>query len=335
MTMQDATGTDTAELPEPVGPSRRHVLGALGVASGLLSSLGLNRPRAWADTPLRIGDQKGGARSLLEAAGMTTDGALPVQWSLFAGAPMLIQALAANAVDAGVIGDAPLVFAQAGGVPVKAIAGIQTDGTTTAIVVAKNSPLRSVRDLKGKRVATLRAQTGHYLTLAALRAAGMKDDDVAFVFIPPVSAKLALQSGAVDAWATWGPYISDAKIADGAREIVNGGKLMSGLSYVVATEAALRNRRDNLTAYLRRFRAAHRWMLTHQDAYAEVWGRDVGLPLPVARDVVRGLVGTVVPLTPDIIAKQQQVSDFMAETRMVPRRLDTAGIVDSSFTFQP
>ncbi|WP_342627164.1 hypothetical protein AAC691_01525 [Nguyenibacter vanlangensis] len=156
-----------------------------------------------------------------------------------------------------------------------------------------------------------------------------------FVFIPPVSAKLALQSGAVDAWATWGPYISDAKIADGAREIVNGGKLMSGLSYVVATEAALRNRRDDLTAYLRRFRAAHRWMLTHQDAYAEVWGRDVGLPLPVARDVVRGLVGTVVPLTPDIIAKQQQVSDFMAETRMVPRRLDTAGIVDSSFTFQP
>lgn len=310
-------------------PCRRGLLQAL-LAAGALAAA---RPAfAALPAPLRVGDQKGGARSLLAAAGHE-NGTAPLQWSLFAGAPMLIQALAADAVDVGVIGDAPLVFAQGGSETIRAVAGIQTDGTMTAIVARRDSPIRDVRDLKGRSIATLRAQTGHYLALAALRAAGMHDDDVRFVFIPPVAAKLALQTGAVDAWATWGPYISEAKIADGAREIVNGGRLMSGLSYVVATESALAARRDAVADYVRRLRAGHDWMRTHQDAYAAVWAADVGLSLPVARDVVRAMVGAVVPLGPEIIRKQQSVADFMFDTRMVPRRLSAAAVMESGFTF--
>ncbi|MBO1361876.1 ABC transporter substrate-binding protein [Acetobacter sacchari] len=307
-------------------PNRRQVLVGL-------SALTLPARPAVASTPLLVGDQKGGARSLFQASGVAYEGDAPLRWTLFAGAPMLIQAMTANAVEIGVVGDAPLVFAQGGGSPIKAIAGVQTDGTTTAIVVAKASSIQSISDLKGKRVATLRSQTGHYLTLAALRSSGLKYDDVQFVFIPPAAAKLALQTGAVDAWATWGPYISSAKIVDGAREIVNGGKLMSGLSYVVATDDALRDKRENIVAYLRSYRAAHQWMLKHPDAYAAVWAEEVGLPLPVARDVIKGMAGEVIPLSGDVIAKQQLVSDFMSETRLVPRFLDAHAIVDPSFKF--
>ncbi|WP_246789542.1 ABC transporter substrate-binding protein [Acetobacter nitrogenifigens] len=314
------------DITEIQTPSRRQIL--IG-----LSALALPVRPAGADTPLLVGDQKGGARSLFQASGVAYAGSASLRWSLFAGAPMLIQALTANAVDVGAIGDAPLVFAQGGGSPIKAIAGIQTDGTTTAVVVAKASSIQSVSDLKGKRIATLRSQTGHYLTLAALHAAGLKYDDVEFVFIPPAAAKLALQTGAVDAWATWGPYISSAKIVDGAREIVNGGKLMSGLSYVVATDNALRDKRENILTYLRSYRVAHQWMLKHPDSYATVWAEEVGLPLPVARDVIKGMVGEVVPLTDAVIAKQQLVSDFMSETRLVPRSLNAHAIIDSSFTF--
>ncbi|MBM9401451.1 ABC transporter substrate-binding protein [Gluconacetobacter azotocaptans] len=306
-----------------------------GLVRGLLAggTLAAAGPALAAPVPLRVGDQKGGARSLLAAAGQDHVPDYPLQWSLFAGAPMLIQALAADAIDTGVIGDAPLVFAQGGADTIRAVAGIQTDGTMTAIVVRHDSPIRSVRDLKGRSVATLRAQTGHYLALAALREAGLHDDDVHFVFIPPVSAKLALQTGAVDAWATWGPYISDAKVADGAREIVNGGRLMSGLSYVVATESALRTRRDAVADYVRRLRAGHDWMHTHLDEYAAVWAADVGLPLAVAKDVVRATQGTVVPLGPDVVRKQQAVSDFMFDTRMIPRRLAATAVMDTRFTF--
>ncbi|GBR04102.1 aliphatic sulfonate ABC transporter substrate-binding protein [Acetobacter oeni] len=271
--------------------------------------------------------------SVRAASGLTTGIVVPLQWSLFAGAPMLIQALTADAVDVGVIGDAPLVFAQAGASPIKAVAAIQTDGTMTAVIVRKDSPIRSVKDLKGRSVATLKSQTGHYLMLAALREAGLRDDDVRFVFIPPAAARMALQTGSVDAWATWGPYIAEAKINDGAREIVNGGHLMSGLSYVVATTAELRTRRDDIIAYTRLLRDGHQWMLTHEEDYATAWGKETGLSLPVAREVVRTMKATVTPIDPAIIQKQQFVSSFMTETKMIPATLDAGNVVDSSVTF--
>lgn len=310
--------------------SRRVFLAGLSSATGAHL---LSRSRALAATPLHVGDQKGGAQALLTAAGLTTRSPVPLQWSLFAGAPMLIQALTAGAVDVGVIGDAPLVFAQAGGSPIKAVAAIQTDGTMTAIVVRKDSPIRSIQDLKGRSIATLKSQTGHYLTLAALRDAGMHDDDVRFVFVPPTAAKMALQNGSVDAWATWGPYIADAKIDDGAREIVNGGRLMSGLSYVVATDEALQNQRNAIIAYNRLLRDGHQWMLTHAEDYAVAWSRETGLSLPVAREVVRTSMASVVPITPDILRKQQGVSDFMTATKMIPGSWDAKAVTDPTIAF--
>lgn len=307
-------------------PSRRTMMKGLA-GMGLLASM----RTASAQDSLLVGDQKGGTHALLSAATSGHIDNAMIKWSLFAGAPMLIQALAANAVDAGAIGDAPLAFAQDGTSTIRAIAGIQSDGTTTAIITRHDSPIHTVGDLKGRSIATLRAQTGHYLTLAALRAAGMHDDDVRFVFLPPVSARAALQTGAVDAWATWGPYVSTAVITDGAREIVNGGQLMSGLSYIVATVDALHAKKDALATYIRQLKAAHQWGRAHLDEYATAWAADVGFPLAVARHVVPTMLGNVVTLDPHVIQKQQDVCDFMYDTRMLSHRLDARAIMDTGF----
>lgn len=307
--------------------SRRVFLASLFLTSGQ------SIRQAHAATPLRVGDQKGGARALLTAATLIDRTPVSLQWSLFAGAPMLIQALTAGAIDVGIIGDAPLVFAQAGGSPLKAVAAIQTDGTMTAVVVNRNSPVRTIRDLKGRSVATLKSQTGHYLTLAALREAGLRDDDVHFVFIPPTAAKMALQNGSVDAWATWGPYIAEAKINDEAREIINGGHLMSGLSYVVATTDAIRTRREDIVIYNRLLRDSHQWMLNHTEEYAAVWSQETRLSLPVAREVIKTMRATILPINQEIIRKQQVVSDFMTETKMIPTHLTATSVFDPSVTF--
>lgn len=303
-----------------------------GVGLGLLSCV-VRAGHGLALDALTVGDQKGGAHALLGAAGLDAAPDSPLRWSLFAGAPMLIQAMTAGAIDVGVIGDAPLVFAQAGGSPLRAVGAVQTDGTMTAIVVARNSPIRGIADLKGRTVATLRSQTGHYLTLAALRDAGLSDTDVRFVFIPPAAAKMALQNGSVDAWATWGPYIAEAKVNDGAREIVNGGRLMSGLSYVVATQSALAIRRDAIAGYCRLLARGHLWMQTHADEYAAVWAKETGLSVPVAREVVRTMKASVNPIDASVIAKQQTVSDFMTSTHMIPAPLDAKAVFASGFSF--
>lgn len=287
--------------------------------------------RAAPRTVLRVADQKGGAKSLMQAAGALDGIGYDVAWSLFAGAPMLLEALNAGAVDVGQIGDAPLSFAIAGRNRIRVIGAWHSDPALTALVVPAGSPIRSVRDLAGRSVATLRGQTGHYLTLAALKRAGLGADAVRFVFIPPSAAHVALLSGAVDSWASWGPYIAEAEIADNARRIVDGRGLMSGLGYVVATPDAIASRHAELADFCTRLDRARAWAASHPDIYARAWAAEIGLPLPVAQRVVGWTVSTRVPLDAETIARQQQVADFMHESHMLAAAQDVAPWFDRSF----
>ena len=103
----------------------------------------------------------------MQAAGVL--GGLPyrLEWSQFAGAPMLMEALNPDAIDAGGIGDAPFVSGVASAIPMRAVSATRSDGAVTALVVPGPSPVRTVADLKGRSVATLKGQTGHFLDLPA------------------------------------------------------------------------------------------------------------------------------------------------------------------------
>ncbi|WP_052141452.1 ABC transporter substrate-binding protein [Klebsiella pneumoniae] len=155
---------------------------------------------------LRIADQKGGMRSQLEAANALQNLPYDIKWAEFPAAAPLAEALNAGAVDAGIIGDAPLLFALANGAPVKAIAVDKSNPAGTAVLVSPGSTLKSGADLKGKRIATGKGSIGHFVALKALEQAGISPKEVQWVFLGPVDAKVALLNGSVDAWATWEPY---------------------------------------------------------------------------------------------------------------------------------
>lgn len=155
-------------------------------------------------------------RSQLEAANALQDLPYEIKWAEFPAAAPLAEALNAGAVDAGIIGDAPLLFALANGAPVKAIAVDKSNPAGTAVLVSPGSALKSAADLKGKRIATGKGSIGHFVALKALEQAGISPKEVQWVFLGPVDAKVALLNGSVDAWATWEPYTTQlVKTAEG------------------------------------------------------------------------------------------------------------------------
>ena len=291
----------------------------------------LARPAFAAQAVLRIGDQKGGAQPLMQAAGVLGGLRYRLEWSQFAGAPMLMEALNADAIDAGGVGDAPFVSGIASAIPMRAVSATQADGAVTAVVAPGASPIRTVADLKGRSVATLKGQTGHFLVLAALQAAGLRADDVRFVFIAPSDAKAALSAGSVDAWATWGPYVALAKVQDGAREVVNGRNLMSGQSYTVASVSAIRDKRDALGDFLRRLRLAREWGLANPDEQARVWAEQTGFPVDVGKIVVDTAQTRTVAIDDAVIAAQQRVADFFQASRVIRQPQTVADYFDRSF----
>ncbi|AYM84826.1 hypothetical protein AGR4C_pc30004 [Agrobacterium tumefaciens str. Kerr 14] len=129
-----------------------------------------------------------------------------VEWSEFPNAAPLREALAAGALDAGSVGDAPLTFAGARGVKAKAIFATKYEGN--AIIVKTDAPYQGIKDLFGKKVAFVKGSAGHALILQSLKEAGLKEDAITPAFLPPAEATLALTNGSIDAVSFWEPYIS-------------------------------------------------------------------------------------------------------------------------------
>lgn len=278
--------------------------------------------RAAGKPVLRAGDQKAGLRALLESAGELKNLDYEIQWTEFPAAAPLAEALNAEAVDSGLIGDAPLIFALAQGVRVKDFSASRGDAYGTALIVQADSPIVDGAGLKGKRVATNRGSIGHYVTLRTLAAAGLKPSDVQFRFLTPPDAKLALVAGSVDAWGTWDPYTAVAEVVDKLRVLQNGRGLWSGLGYIVATDTALRDKRELLVDFRARVARAQVWANAHAPEFSETLAKIIGIPLPAARLSFERRQNRYIAIDAAIVAEQQRTADFYLEAGLLPKRLD-------------
>jgi sulfonate transport system substrate-binding protein len=284
------------------------------------------------ETILRVGDQKGNAQAVMEAAGVLKDVSYKIEWKEFAAAAPLLEALGAAAIDVGLVGDAPFTFAAAANVPAKAIAAIRQSRDGLAILVPENSPIESLDDLRGKKIATGRGSVGHQLVLAALAAKGWAASDVQLLFLAPSDAKIAYSQGSVDAWSTWEPYVSQEEVLFKARRVISGEGLTPGLSFVVATPDAIRDKRAALEDFVRRLTAARAWSQDHVEGYAETWGRLMNIPAAVAVNWLQRARIRIVPIDDAVVTDEQKTIDLYFHAGLIKQKLDASDMVERSFS---
>lgn len=304
-----------------------------------LALLGLSLATVWhsasaAEVTLRIADQKGNMRAQLEAANKLQNLPYKIEWSEFPAAAPLAEALNAQAVDIGVIGDAPLLFAEAAGAQVKAIAVDKSDAYGTALIVRADSPIHSAADLKGKSIATNKGSIGHFVALKALASAGLSSKDVTFRFLQPSDAKLALIQGSVDVWATWEPYTAYAETQDHLRVVVNGRGLWSGNGYIAATDTALKDsaKRKAIADYVQRLADAQVWANQHLDTYSQTLSKIIGFPPAAAKLSFGRSHAHWQSIDNQTVVQQQQTADFYHQVGLLPVGISVKGTFDRSFS---
>ncbi len=303
---------------------RRFVL-----VAGLL--LGMTGP-AFAQTVLRVGDQKGNSQAVMAAAGVLKDVPYRIEWKEFAAAAPLLEALNAGAIETGLVGDAPFTFAAASNASVKAIAAIRQSREGLAILVPETSAIQSFDDLRGKKIATGRGSIGHQLILAALESKGWKVSDVQIAFLAPSDAKIAYMQGSVDAWSTWEPYVSQEEVLFKSRRVVSAEGLTPGLSFQVASPEAIRDKREALQDFVRRLAAARAWSLGNVKSYAETWGSLMNIPTAVPLNWLARAKIHIVPIDAGVVADEQKTIDLYFRSGLISRKLDASDIVDRSFS---
>lgn len=306
---------------------RRSIFAGLAVAL-ILAGCG---PKDGGQPTLKVGSQRGGTKAVLLASGALDGAPYKIEWSEFPAAQPLLEALSAGAVDLGEAGDAPFLFAYAGGAKIKAVQAGKSRGSSTAILVRKGSPIRTVADLRGKKVATGRGSIGHYLLLRQIEDAGLKPTDVTVVFLSPGDAKAAFSSGAIDAWVAWGSYIALARLHDDATVLADGEKVLSGFGYEAASQSAIDGKRPQVEDFLRRLAKARRWAAEHPKEFAAVLAKETGLSPEIALYTVERYRLTPVPIADEAVTEARAVLDRFRASGSVTSTRDPADAFDRSF----
>jgi sulfonate transport system substrate-binding protein len=298
-------------------------------AAGLLAAC--SKSPAGQSQTLLVGDQRGGSKVVLEATHGLDGLPYRIEWSSFPNAAPLLEALNAGAIDTGIGGDAAFIFAIGTGATIKAIGAQRFEGPGQVLVVRGDSPIRTIDQIAGKRIATPRGSVAHNLILAALEAQGKPLDAVHFAFLSPQDGQAALQGGSVDGWAIWDPNAALA-VKQGARIVAGSEGLVPSYALMFGRDGAIADKRPLLADYHRRLYAGWDWAAKNGPAYAELLHKETGVALDVWKDVNARIRRLPVPIDETLIQDQQKTADRYFRAGLISKKIDVRPGFNVSFT---
>jgi sulfonate transport system substrate-binding protein len=286
------------------------------------------------DKVVRIGYQKYGKLVLLKSRG-TLEPRLKalgydVKWTEFQFGPPLLEAINVGAIDFGNTGETPPVFAQAAGAPIRYVAYEPPAQKGEAILVQKDSPLKSVADLKGKKVAVAKGSNAHYLLVKALEKAGVKYEDITPAFLAPADARAAFESGAVDAWSIWDPYQSSAETTLGAKTLTDATGTVPNTQFYLSSQTFIQTEPKVLDIVLDELRGVDAWAQTDIHAVAEQLSVAVGLPVPVLEVALKRQSYGIKPIDDQVLVDQQKLADTLYQLKLIPKEVRVSDIARKS-----
>jgi len=307
--------------------------------AGAALALCLATAAAHADTAkeLRIGFQKAASLLVLQKAQGTLEKRLApqgvaVRWVEFPAGPQLLEGLNVGAVDVGFVGEAPPIFAQAAGARFVYVGNDPAAPQAEAIVVPKGSALKSVAELKGKRVALNKGSNVNYLLVRLLEKNGLKYSDITPVYLPPADARAAFEKGAVDAWVIWDPFLAAAEQQLGARQLGDGTGLVNNYSFYLAQTDYAQANPGVIHALFASTEESARFVQADVPRAAALIAPLQGLDAAVVEASLRRYRFGASPLVPAVAAQQQKIADTFLDLKLIPKAVRIADALPANGT---
>jgi sulfonate transport system substrate-binding protein len=310
--------------------SRRRTIGLAALAGLMLASAALGTAAAQ-EKIVRMGNQKVGAFALLKARGILEERLKPlgytVTWKEFPSGPALLEGVKAGEVDFAHSGDAPPIFAQAAGAPLLYIGHEPAAPNGEAIIVPRDSPIKTVAELKGKKIALNKGSNVHYFLVRALDKAGLKFTDVELVYLPPTGGRAAFEKGDIDAWVIWEPYRTAAEMSLGARTLTNGTGLVSNYEFFFTTKTFSGAHPPIIDVVLGAARDVYAEAAKDMRGTAKTFSAAAGFPESVMEVALSHRTFGILPISSAVIAEQQKIADTFKDLGLIPAAIDVSDAV--------
>jgi sulfonate transport system substrate-binding protein len=313
----------TSALRHSITPPLRLITPALRLA--VIAAILVTAVTATAET-LRIGYQKAASTLVLLRTHGTLEKKLAplnveVKWLEFAAGPQLLEGLNLGSIDFGYVGEVPPVFALAAGAPLVYTAYELPTPEAEGILVSKDSPIRTVADLKGKKIAFNKGSDVHWLVVKALADAGLKYSDVQPAYLAPADARAAFQNGAIDAWAIWDPFFVAAQRQLGARVLTTAKGIVNRHQYFVSTRSFSEKNAQIVKILMAELGEVGQWVRDNYAQAAAELAPIQGLDPQIIEASLRHYEHIYKPIDDTVLADQQRIADAFYELKLIPQKL--------------
>src|SRR5229473_5012701 len=306
---------------QEIAMKRREFL-KLSLGSAAVAALAREARAQASIKEVRIGYQKNGvlviARQQAALEKHFSSQGIDVKWIEFSSGPPMLEAMNAGSIDYGAVGDAPPIFAQSADAAIVYAAG-QPITNGQGILVQGNSAIRTIADLKGKRVGFTKGSSAHNIVVQTLEKAGLSYADITPVYLTPPDAGPAFANGSIDAWSIWDPYFAIGEIKQQGRILVNASEITRTNSFYIVNRDFAKNHGPMLQQIIDVTSATAKWAEEHREEVAKSLSAVTGIPLDIQTVAANRSSFAVGPITDDIVATQQGVADRFFKLGLIPK----------------
>ena len=246
-----------------------------------------------------------------------------VDWKEFTSGLPLLEALNIGAIELSAdVADTVPLFAQAAGAKLTYVAQEAPSPTAQAILVPKDSPLQSVAELKGKKIAFTKAAGVHYLLISALSKEGLKFGDIDPAYLTPADGRAAFEKRAVDAWVVWDPFVAAAQKQADARILADGSNgVASYQRYYLASSSFAETESEVIQTYFDLLEETGKWVKANPKDAAEILGPAWGLETDIVAAANERRSYQVRPVKPEDLTEQQRIADVFFAENVLPKAI--------------
>jgi sulfonate transport system substrate-binding protein len=253
-----------------------------------------------------------------------------VEYDQFLSGPLAVEAAAGNHVDLLNVGNIPPIIARANDIDVKVIAKSAFNPATNAVLVSPNSPIHTIEDLKGKKVAVQVGSSVHYFLSQVLAQKGLTLADVQLVNLPGPDQGPALESGNVDAIVLWMPYRTQLEMADKAKVLVDSGHFSGGIGvYMVRNEFGKQNPKL-VQCFLKATKQANNYLKKHPQEALKLLAANCQFSPEVLKQSLEGFDWSMGITSKDVEA-MDGIKQFLKETNVIRKDFAIQELFDTSY----
>ncbi len=252
---------------------------------------------------------------------------IPIKWVQSAGSNRALEYLNSGSVDFGSTAGLAAVLSRANGNPIKGVY-IFSRPEWTALLVPKDSPIKSIKDLKGKKIAATKGTDPYLFLLRSLHLEGLKKSDIEHVSLQHADGRAALEQGRVDAWAGLDPLMAASEV-DAGSKIIYRNVAFNTYGFLNTTEAFAKQYPEHVKRVISAYEKARKWIIANPDETAKIISDEAKLSLAVAKlQLTRNDFSNPVPGAEQIKAFKSAAS-ILVEEELVRKGTDVNHVIDT------